>query len=433
MKNKGVSVMGAVFLTVFLDIVGFSVLFPLFPAILDHYLQLEGPNSMIGQLATGLKSLAGSGDAPDFAVVTLFGGILGSVYGLLQFLFATVWGGLSDRVGRRPVLLMTLLGTISAGFLWVYAGTFATLVAARVLGGIMAGNISSASAAIADSTPPGERAKGMGIVGMAIGLGFILGPALGGLSMSIPFEAPPQDGSFFALNAFSMPALVSTLLAILNFLLVWQRFPETLPAEKRHTASSWNPFSRLRGLKSPGLGRVNILYLIFLIAFAGVEFTLTFLASERLGYSHTDLAWMFVFVGFVIAFVQGGIVRRVSPKYGERAVARTGILLVAPGFLLIGSADSASTLYGGLTLMAIGSALVMPCLSALVSRYAPAKDQGLALGSFRSMGSLSRAIGPVIGAVLYWKLGSSAPYIAGAAALSIPFLLSLKLPEPKDS
>ena len=132
------SILGLVFLTVFLDIVGFSIIFPLFPDLLDHYLALSGEGSFLANLVAKLEEISGG---EKTAVVTLFGGLLGSVYGLLQFLFATVWGGLSDRIGRRPTLLVTLVGTALSYVLWIFAGSFAVLIAARVLGGIMAGNI----------------------------------------------------------------------------------------------------------------------------------------------------------------------------------------------------------------------------------------------------------------------------------------------------
>ena len=435
MADRSRSVLGLVFLTVFLDIVGFSIIFPLFPGMLDYYFTAEGAESLIGRLVSGLQEFAGE---DRNAVQTLFGGLLGSVYGLLQFVFATFWGGLSDRVGRRPVLLLTLSGTVLAYVLWSLAASFWVLVVARVLGGAMAGNISTASAAVADTTSGQDRAKGMGIVGMAIGLGFILGPALGaifvGFSMPSNASAGLQAGETlrtFGLNPFSGAALASCALAILNLVLVAKRFPETLPPERRGTvqsARSLNPFARLRSLAFPGVVRTNFVYFLYLTAFAAIEFTLTFLAAGRLGYGHKELAWMFVFVGFVIAFVQGGLVRRMAPKYGEARLARFGLALTLPGFVLIGAASSSGMLYAGLGCMAVGSAFVMPCLSALVSRYCPADRQGLALGTFRSMGSLSRAVGPILGSLLYWRFGSASPYWIGAGFLLIPFGLALTLP-----
>jgi len=176
--QKRRSVMGVVFLTVFLDMVGFSIIFPLFPSILDHYLAVEGEASLVGDLQRWLQGFADS----DWAVIALFGGVLGSLYSFLQFLFAPVWGALSDRHGRRPVLLLTLGGTALSYLVWILAGGFALLVVARLLGGVMAGNLSLASAAIADTHEGKDRAKGMGMMGAGIGLGFVLGPAIGGLT-----------------------------------------------------------------------------------------------------------------------------------------------------------------------------------------------------------------------------------------------------------
>jgi MFS family permease len=427
--SGGRSVLGLVFLTVFLDIVGFSIIFPLFPDLLDHYLKLSGEGSFLADLVVKLEDISGG---EKTAVVTLFGGLLGSIYGLLQFLFATVWGGLSDRIGRRPTLLVTLVGTALSYVLWIFAGSFAVLIAARILGGIMAGNISTASAAVADTTSGKDRAKGMGIVGMAIGLGFILGPAIGGFTSTWSLtDATGVSSGMFALNPFSVPALFSLVLAVINLVWVVTKFQETLPESSRgnvQSTRSVNPFKRLSSLNFPGVVRINFIYLLYLVAFAAIEFTLTFLAKERFEFKPMDMAYMFVFVGFIIAMVQGGFVRRLAPKYGERLVARIGMLCTVPGFLLIGGAGTVGGLYGGLFFMAVGSALVMPCLSALVSRYTPPDRQGLALGAFRSMGSLSRAAGPVLGALVYWKFDSESAYRAGALLLLIPIYLAFKLP-----
>lgn len=427
------SSLGLVFAIVFLDIVGFSVVFPLFPAMLEHYVALEGPDGWCGRLVAWLQDFAG--ESERFAVVTLFGGLLGSLYSLMQFLFAPVWGGLSDRVGRKPVLTVTLLGTALSYVLWGLAGSFWLLIAARLLGGMMAGNISTATAIVADTTEGRERAKGMGIVGMAIGLGFILGPAIGG--MTAGFQIGDAWSTGLALNPFSVPAFVALALALVNLGWMLARFRESLPAERpgaRPGGATVHPFERLGAVAQPGVTRSSLVYFLYGTAFAAMEFTLVFLAVERFGYTTRENTWMFVFVGFVIALVNGGVVRRVAPRFGERRVTQAGLLVLVPGFAAVGVAGDELVLYAGLFCMAVGSALTMPCLSALVSRYAPADRQGLALGAFRSLGSLSRAVGPALGGVLYWKLGSAAPYLAGAAFLLLPLGLALGLPPvPADA
>lgn len=434
--QKPRSVLGIVFLTVFLDIVGFSVLFPLFPALLDHYLALEGDASAVGRIVAYLEELAGTPRQPDravsFAVVTLFGGLLGSVYSVLQFVFSTVWGGLSDRIGRRRTLLFTLAGTVTAYALWVFAGRFSLLVLSRVLAGAMAGNIATASAAVADTTDGRRRAAGMGMVGMAIGLGFVLGPALGGLSAGIHLAEPVAEPGVLALNPFSFPALCSLVMALVNLLWVATRFPETLRPEARGASPeqrTLHPFRRLATLDFPGVKRTNVIYLLYFVVFSAMEFTLVFLAAERFHYGPAENAAMFVFVGLVIALVQGGVVRRMAPKRGEKPLALAGLCLTLPGLLLVGAAETSQVgLYAGLFLMAVGSALASPCLSALVSRYTPEDRQGLAQGVLRSMGSLARAVGPLLGAGLYWRFGSAAPYLAGAACLVAPIALARSLP-----
>ncbi len=423
-------VMGLVFLTVFLDFVGFSIVFPLFPAMLDHYLAAEGAESAVGHLIRFLDDLSG-GDR--HAVVTLFGGVLGSIYSLLQFVFAPFWGGLSDRIGRRPTLVVTLTGTLLAYVLWVFAGSFLVLVAARILGGVMAGNVSTATAVVADTTKAKDRAAGMGLVGMAIGLGFILGPALGGFFSTLSIGGADGWGSGLALNPFSGPALVASALALVNLLWVAARFPETLPPERRgpsRWAPVWNPVRQVARLGFPGVRRTTLVNLLFVTSFAAMEFTLTFLAVERFAFTPRQNTWMFVFVGVVIALVQGGVVRRLAPRLGERRLVLAGLAMLVPGFFAIAWAQGTGMLYAGLFLMAVGSALTMPCLSALISRYVPADRQGVALGSFRSAGSLARAIGPILGGVLYWQLGSAALYWIGGLSLFLPLALASRLPTP---
>ena len=425
-SQKGI--LGLAFLVAFLDIVGFSIVFPLFAHMLEHYVGLEGPDSAIARLVDRLASLV-DGENQEFAVNALFGGVLGSLYSLLQFLFAPVWGGLSDRIGRRPTMLVTLVGTVLGYVLWTFAGTFALLVVARLVSGLMAGNIATVTAVVSDVTTPENRSKGMGLVGAAIGLGFVFGPAIGGLAdryVDVPALWPA--GVEYGINPFSGAALCALVLSCLNLVLFAARFPETKSDGDRAVLRSANPLKLFMSVQSPGVPRTNFVYFCFLVAFSAIEFTLVFLTLERFAYEPLDNAWMFVFVGLLIALVQGGAIRRLAPRYGDRRLALTGIVLVVPGFLGVGLATSPALLYAGLAAMAIGSALAMPTLSSLVSRYAPRASQGLALGLFRSLGALSRAVGPILGGALYWQLGSQSAYVVAAAFLVLPVLVARGLP-----
>ena len=159
-----------------------------------------------------------------------------------------------------------------------------------------------------------------------------------------------------------------------------------------------------------------------------MEFTLTFLAVERFGYSSLDNAKMFIFIGFIIAMTQGGYVRRKAHTVGEAKMAMQGLTLLVPGLLLIGFAHVQWLLYLGLAFLAIGSSMVIPCLTTLVSLFTPAQDQGRALGQFRGLGSLGRVIGPIAASLAYWRFGGSSTYVVGAVALVIPLLMVRKLP-----
>jgi len=169
------------------------------------------------------------------------------------------------------------------------------------------------------------------------------------------------------------------------------------------------------------------------MAFSGMEFTLTFLAFERLGYSSMDNAYMFIFIGFVIAFVQGGYVRRKAHKVGEKKMAIQGLISIIPGLLLIAFSTSGIGLYFGLFFLAMGSAMAIPTLTSLVSLYTPSSEQGNSLGIFRSLGSLGRVFGPILASLIYWKYGASVPYILGSVCLIFPILIISKLPSNREA
>lgn len=422
---------------VFMDMIGFSVLFPLFPNLLEHYVTNEGPDSAVGRLATWLGDLASGADGKVEAVAlhAFFGGILGSLYSVLQFLFAPIWGSLSDARGRRPVLILTLAGTALSYVVWFFAGPFWLLIVARLLGGVMAGNISTATAVVADVTSGKDRAKGMGMIGAGIGLGFVLGPALGGLTAGWDLTKVWPHLVPYGLNPFSGCALIALCISILNLAVAMRYLPETLPPERRGAGAgtrTLHPFKALKAIDDPSLRRTNLAYFTYLLAFAAMEFTLAFLTTSRLDFGPMDNAWMFVFVGLTIALVQGGLVRRLIPKWGEGKLSRVGVLLTLPGFLLVGWTHSVGQLYLGLGCLATGSAFVMPSLSALASRLSPADSQGFSLGIFRSMGSAARASGPIIGGALFFSWASEAPYGVGAVVLLIPLFLLRGIRVPTD-
>lgn len=433
------SVLKLMFLTMFLDLVGFSIIFPMFPAMAKHYLQWDADNyflktifSIVGDLQRfgGEEALANNAGS-----IVLFGGILGALYSLLQFIAAPFWGSLSDRVGRKPVLVISIFGLFISYGLWFFAGSFTLLIAGRALGGLMSGNLSIASAVVADITDQKNRSKGMAVIGIAFALGFIIGPAIGGISTLFSLTAWNPALTFVGVNPFSTAALVAAVLSVINLVTVMLFFPETLPKEKRgqkiglHRTA--NPLKLFAPLPFKGTSTTNIAYFLFIAAFAGMEFTLTFLAVERFGYTSMDNAKMFIFIGFIIAMTQGGYVRRKANSVGEIKMAVQGLALIIPGLLLIGFAGNQFVLYCGLAFLAMGSSMVIPCLTALVSLFTPAQDQGKALGQFRGLGSLGRVIGPILASLAYWRFGGSATYAVGAVAIIAPLVLVRSLPTPQ--
>ena len=434
--KPGKHTLGIIFLTLFLDLVGFSIIFPLFPAMLDYYLPNgAGDGSLLGQLIAPLSAWAERSGAEDprFMTAVLFGGILGSLYSILQFICAPLWGAYSDRVGRRKVLLITIAGLALSYAAWFFAASFWVLVLARVLGGAMGGNLSVATAAVADCTTREKRSSGLAIIGIAFGLGFIVGPGIGGLFAKINLlEIAPSLGQF-GVNPFSVPALVSFALALTNLIWVARSFKETLPTEKRGKVNSDRksvPVFRMFKSRCPETRRTNLVYLLYMLAFSGMEFTLTFLAVERFQFSPAQNGGMFVFIGFVLILVQGVIVRRLAGPVGEKRLAVTGIACGIAAFLILAVALNLGLFFGALALMAFSIGLVSPTLSALVSLYTKEEEQGAALGVFRSAGSLARAIGPLLAAFAYFAYGSKSAYLFGAVIVILPFILALKLPKP---
>ena len=436
-KDSGssqVTGMGSIFLTVFLDLVGFSIIFPLLPSLLQWYLPREGEGSIIGRFESLLAGIspASSGDSSSVLTLVLFGGALGSIFSILQFVASPIWGRLSDRFGRRNILLFTTSGTCVSYLIWMFSGSFIVYVIGRVICGLMAGNISVATAAIADVTGRGNRTRGMAIVGISFALGFMIGPAIGGAASLIDFTRIWPESVRYGINPFSGAALISVILSLVNLVWISKKFPETLAPENRtkHTIS-FNPFSNLQMEKGPARS-VIFADFVFTMIFSGMEFTITFLALERLGFGPKENIAIFVFAGVVMTLVQGLFTNKLAARFKnrERKLACAGIVLGLCGMFTLALSSTLAVFFFGLFLKAFGVALVAPTLTSLVSLYTLPTKQGSTMGTFRAMGSLGRATGPIFASIMYWAMGSRLTYLAGTILMGIPLYMALRLRDP---
>jgi DHA1 family tetracycline resistance protein-like MFS transporter len=370
--------LGVVFAVVFVDLLGFGIVLPLLPTY-----------------------------AAAFHVTPAAIGFLVTSFSLLQLVAVPVWGGISDRFGRRPVLIVGLVGSAASYVLFAVAGSYWALLVSRIVAGAMGATIGVAQAYIADITPPERRAHAMGILGAAFAMGFILGPALGGV---------------LSTHSYSSAGVVAAALCAANAVgaLLW--LPETPKREATHRSGG----APLAILAAP-------LAASFLLtaAFAVIHVTLPLFGRDVWHDSTRQMGMLFAYMGIISAVVQGGLVGRLAPRLGEKRVAVAGGLLLAIGLALVPEAAGKLSLYAALGVLSAGSALATPSVYAIVSRRASASQQGAALGITQTASTLGRIIGPTIAGFLIGTSGLSAPFWAGALLGLLGMVAALFLPRTR--
>ena len=379
-----------IFLTVFIDLIGFGICLPLLPKYAERY------------------------GAQGWQIGAAMG-----VYSLMQLVFAPWWGQLSDRIGRRPVLLVSNFGSIIAyglfGLSARYIGDtgFWILVGSRVFAGICGANLSVASAFIADVTTPEKRSKGMGLIGMAFGLGFILGPVLGS-----------QAFKHFGLAG---PGAVAAAICALNFLLGCFILPETRKTEVAPPPQRPRLAQIRHVLAMKEVGFLVGIYFLGTFAFTAFESTLPLLLDAKLRFDEEHVGYVFAFCGIMAAMVQGGGIGRLVKSFGERRLIGASLIVVAVSLLLMPLANSLLTLLLALAVFAIGSGINRAPTMGLISQLSPPDEQGTTLGIAQSAGTLARVLGPTVATTLY-DLWLPAPYLACATiALLAGLLAALRL------
>ncbi len=393
------SPLGIVVLIVLIDLLGFSVVMPLLAPFAEQY---------------GFR---------EWQI-----GLLFSAYPLCQLIAGPILGRMSDRYGRRPILILSQAGTAISFLILGLSRNFTVMLLARMLDGASGGNILVAQAYVADVTTPENRSRGMGLIGMAFGLGFVLGPLLGGLLVGLPI------GGDWRLR---LPFLVAAGFSTLAWILVLTRLPESRSGSttSREAARVLSWRGLVDTMTLPGIGRLIVLGFLSVLAFAALEGTFALYLRRRMDWNARSVAFVFAGLGLLSAMVQGGLIRRLVPRFGEPRLIGAGIAPGALGFAGLALAYNVPELAGAILLVGVGQGLVGPSVSGLLSRVTPASEQGAVFGTLSSAQTLARMISYSAANLLLGRVSTAAPYwfgcgvyvVAGLAAMQFMSHLRLHL------
>jgi MFS transporter, DHA1 family, tetracycline resistance protein len=385
------ALMPILFLIVFIDLVGFGLVIPLLPYYAQRF------------------------TASPLQMTLLF-----AIYSLMSMMTAPLWGRLSDRIGRRPVLMASMAAAALAYLALAFATGLWMLFAARAFAGACAGNIAAAQAYIADVTPPEQRAKGMGMIGAAFGLGFIIGPVLGGIIA----------GNDLATADLQTPGLIASGLSFAAFLSVIVLLPESLSADRARDSRSRIAVAR-EAFARPVLARLLAVFFLVILAFSGMETTFAWWAIAQFGWGPRSIGFVFFYVGLLSALMQGVMIGPLTRRFGEERLMPGGLAAIALGLLVLPFARELPALFIALTALSLGMGATQPSLNSLISRRAGAGEQGEIMGVAQSVGSLSRVLGPLIAGSLFAAVGRGSPFLWGAALVGCALLVGWRVPRPE--
>jgi DHA1 family tetracycline resistance protein-like MFS transporter len=371
-----------IFLTIFVNLVGFGIIVPLLP----YYAETFGASPIVI-------------------------GLLFAVFSLCQLIAAPALGDLSDRYGRRPILIFSLAGTVVSFVMLAIAHSITMLFLARIVDGLSGGNISTARAYVADITEPKDRARAYGLIGAAFGLGFILGPALSGVLSHISYTAP--------IWAAAAVTLVATAMA-------WLWLPETV---HRARAGAGNPFRYLPELlQRPIVRRVLVIDFVYWCAFAIFQTTFALFAARRFGFDVARTGYFFAGFGVLGAVIQGGVIRPVVRRLGDKTTFAIGLVCGVVGLVSTALAYSVPVFTLALVPLALGIGFGHPTMASLVSLVASRDEQGRVQGAASAVESFGRTVGPIWGNSSLQRFGEASPYLSAAALLGVTLLLAVGLP-----
>jgi MFS transporter, DHA1 family, tetracycline resistance protein len=374
------SPLGVIVTIVLVDLLGFSVVMPLLAPFANEY------------------------GFADWQI-----GLLFSAYPLCQLVAGPILGRLSDRYGRRPVLVASQAGTALSFLILGLSHDFPTMLLARMLDGASGGNILVAQAYVADVTPPEHRARGLGLIGMAFGVGFVLGPLLAGVVVSLPLPTEWR---------LRLPFLIGAGFSTLALILVIAKLPESRAGRREASrVLSWHGL--VETVTHPLIGSLVSLGFLAVFAFAALEATFSLFLLRRFNWGPSDAAFAFAYLGLMSAVVQGGLIRRLVPKFGERKLILAGLGTLAVGLAALAGATNLAALLGATLIVAVGQGLTNPSISGLLSRSTPASEQGAVFGTLSSAQTLARMVSYSVANLAFARLGTSAPFLGGAAVAGL--------------
>jgi multidrug resistance protein len=393
MKNK--SPLFILFVTIFIDLLGFGLVIPILPVF-----------------------------SKELHASAIEIGLIAGLYSLMNFIFAPFWGTLSDKIGRRPVMLISITITTFAYLFFAFTHSLTMLVISRIFAGIGSANISAAQAYISDITEPQDRAKNMGLLGAAFGLGFIFGPPVGGY-----LKAISGNGSVALVGYFA------AALCAINLVMAYLWLPESIKEKQPHKAFRFKPIHDIFiAIKRPVLNELYILNFVYITAFAMMQITAAILWIEHYFLNEKEVGFVFMFIGLISAILQGGFVGKLNKTFGEKKLLFIGGFSMITGLLIIPYVplNHFWLMFVSMTFIAFSNACITPAITSLISQSAKHGEQGQALGMNQSFGSLARVAGPALGGFLY-QLHFSLPYLGGSALMVICILLSRHLAKQKAS
>lgn len=372
------------FFTVLIDLIGFGIVLPIVPV-----------------------------DAQGFGAQGMGFGALVMVFSGMQFVATAVLGRLSDRIGRRPILLATMLLNAAGYLLFAFARSYAALFVARLVSGFASGNISAAQAYMADITSPAERSRGMGLIGAAFGLGFTLGPALGGLA----------DQAFGAMA----PGMLAAALSLVNFVSAYLILPESLREEHRTTRYAFGLAHLGEALRRVRLRPLMVVWAVAPFAFAGYTVALPLFAAARLGWGKPELAVFFTVIGITAAFVQGWLFGRLARRFGERPLLVSGVFGMALAIGVVPFLGTSAGVYAWTFVLALANSAFAPAATGLVSVYADPTEQGTMLGAAQAYGALGRTLGPLAIGTVYDRVGPVSAFLSAGLCMVVAGMVTTRL------